>query len=78
MINNLEIENLNFKKSLSYMFECFTCMYVRVPCVCLVLQGTEKGVRSLRTGYRWLVVNCHVDSGNRTQVLWKRTSARNH
>ena len=37
---------------------------ISAACVCLVLQGTEKGVRYPKTGYRWLVVSYDMDSGN--------------
>lgn len=51
-------------------------MYVYVPHVCVWhSQELEEGVHPLELEFQ-TIVNCHVGSGNLTQVLWKVESSQ--
>lgn len=55
---------------LFYVCECFACMYVSVPCLCLVPRRPEKGSDQLELEL-WLAVSCLVDTGNGGRILCK-------
>lgn len=58
--------NLSFKKT--YVHECFVCIYVRTPHVCLVQRKSDEVV-DFPSELKLTVVSCLVGAGHLTWVL---------
>lgn len=60
------LENINFSKFMSYLYACL----LSVACMCSALRS-QKVSDPLQVEYSKLVVNSHMISGNKTQVICK-------
>jgi hypothetical protein len=47
----------------------FACMYVSTQCVCRAQRSQKRALEPLELEL-WMVVSCHMDAGNQTQVFW--------